>query len=79
MSAECKNVQKQKGIIMIVISQHETRNILTVMTESSSQRDVAEQLGVHHNTVYRWLHCDEIPRIAALAIKALNRDNQGRG
>ena len=59
---------------MTVISQHEARNILTMLVDASSQRSVAADLEVHHNTVYRWLHSDEIPRIAVLAVMLLAKD-----
>ena len=62
---------------MIVIPQHEARDILTMLVDASSQRAVAADLGVHHNTVYRWLHSDEIPRIAALAVMMLSTEVHG--
>lgn len=52
---------------------HEALDMLTdlVQRKDCSQRTVASDLGVHHVTVHRWLHGQEMPVVARLAVKCL--------
>lgn len=52
---------------------HAARDMLTalIQRDGCTQRTVAEDLGVHHITVHRWLHGAEIPVVARMAVAYL--------
>lgn len=54
--------------------QHEIRNMLSEICHTITQRKAANQLGVHHNTIYGWLHGKEIKGTARIAIRKVHCD-----
>jgi transposase-like protein len=59
-------------IVIPEISEHTARDALTYLVEQSSQREVARALGVHHNSVYGWLHGREMSVVVRMAVMWLS-------